>query len=103
MPIAVCTTTATREEARAIARACVEAGLVACAHLDEIDSLYVWDGKLAEDREIRVMLKAADAAWPRIEALIRAMHSYEEPAIYVFPITAGSASYLSWIEARSAG
>ncbi len=103
MAIAVCTTTDSREEAMAIARACVEEGLVACAHLDEIDSVYLWDGKLNEDHEVRLMLKASETALDRIKETIARLHSYDEPAVYVFPITDGSASYLDWIEANSKG
>ncbi len=101
--IAICTTTSSRAEAVAIARACVEEGLAACVHLDEIDSFYLWEGKMNEDREYRLLLKASDNAYDRIEARIRELHSYDEPAIYAFPVTRAGVSYSSWVEANSAG
>ena len=103
MAIAICTTTSTREEAGAIAKACVEAGLAACVHIDTIESCFIWDGALCEETEYRLMIKASDAAYTAVEAQIAALHSYDEPAVYVLPITAGSQSYLGWIESQSKG
>jgi len=103
MALAVCTTTATRDEAKAIARACVEARLVACAHLDEIESCFFWDGAMQEEQEIRVMLKTSEASYDAVVDMIRSVHSYDEPAIYAFRIDAGSSSYLQWIEDNSSG
>ncbi|GGB37638.1 cytochrome c biogenesis protein [Roseibium aquae] len=103
MAIAVCTTTGTREEARAIARACVEARLVACAHLDEIESCFFWDGAMQEEREVRVMLKTIEESYDAVVDMIQKHHSYEEPAIYAFKIDVGSASYLQWILDNSCG
>ncbi len=103
MTLAVCTTTGTREEAREIARACVEAGLAACVHIDEIESCYLWKGQLSEDTEFRLMMKASGGAYDALESRIRQLHSYEEPAIYAFPIEKGSPSYLRWVEENSKG
>ncbi|MBO6758994.1 MAG: divalent-cation tolerance protein CutA [Roseibium sp.] len=103
MALAVCTTTSSREEAQAIARACVDAGIAACAHLDEISSVFYWDGAVQEETEIRLMLKTSEAAYKAVEAMILDHHSYDEPAIYAFEIATGSPSYLAWIEDNSAG
>jgi len=103
MIISVCTTTETREEAKAIARACVEAGVVACAHLDEIESCFFWDGSVQEEREIRLMLKTTDESYDQVEQIIQTHHSYDEPAIYVLPIPNGSESYLQWVRDHSNG
>ncbi|HAI52985.1 MAG TPA: divalent-cation tolerance protein CutA, partial [Firmicutes bacterium] len=42
--LAVITTTATEEEARAIARALVDRGLAACVQISALESFYIWQG-----------------------------------------------------------
>ncbi|WP_094461987.1 divalent-cation tolerance protein CutA [Pannonibacter phragmitetus] len=97
MLLAVCTTTETKEEARAIARAAVEAGLAACVHMEEITSHYMWDSKVHEGREVRLTMKTAADAYPALEALIQRLHSYDLPAVYAFEVVKGSAAYLEWV------
>lgn len=97
MLLAVCTTTETKEEARTIARAAVEAGLAACVHMEEITSLYMWDGKVNEGREVRLTMKTAAEAYPALEALIQRLHSYDLPAVYAFEVVKGCPAYMEWV------
>ena len=85
----------TEGEARAVARAAVEARFAACAHVDRIASVYQWRGEAEEAGEWRVWLKTrADAREP-LAALIRARQSYDGPALIAVPITHGPTSYLA--------
>lgn len=102
MTLAVCTTTETREDAQKIARAAVEVRLAACVHVDEITSIYVWNGAVQEGREFRLTMKTTPAAYAALEALIRRLHPYDLPAIYAFEVATGSADYLAWIAASTA-
>ncbi|MFN4168210.1 MAG: divalent-cation tolerance protein CutA [Pannonibacter phragmitetus] len=102
MLLAVCTTTETKEEARTIARAAVEAGLAACVHMEEITSLYMWDGKVNEGSEVRLTMKTAAEAYPALEALIQSLHSYDLPAIYAFEVVRGSKEYMEWVREQVA-
>ncbi|MEH0069555.1 divalent-cation tolerance protein CutA [Pannonibacter sp. Pt2-lr] len=97
MLLAVCTTTEAKEEARTIARAAVEAGLAACVHMEEITSLYMWDGKVNEGGEVRLTMKTAAEAYPALEALIQRLHSYDLPAVYAFEVVKGSPAYMEWV------
>ena len=92
-----------REEAADIARAAVEARLAACAHVDAVASVYRWRGTVEQADEWRVWLKTTPASWEALAALIRARHSYEEPALVALPIAQGAPSYLAWIEANAGG
>jgi periplasmic divalent cation tolerance protein len=49
------------------------------------------------------MIKARRANYAAIEALIRVMHSYENPEVLAIPVLAGSRIYLEWIEAETQG
>lgn len=91
------------DEARALARALVEAGLAACVNLvPGIRSIYRWKGELCEDGEVLLVIKSTPA---RREALIERLgelHSYECPEAIALPIVAGSEGYLEWLRKSTA-
>ena len=98
--VTVHTTVASADEARSIARALIEGGLAACAHIDEVESLYHWDGALHDEREFRLALKTRAALYPAVEEAIRALHRYALPDIHAVPIAQVSAAYAAWVESR---
>ena len=95
--IAVITTLPTREQARRLATLLVERRLVACAQLEEIESLYLWDGRLQEEGEIRLTLKAAETLYATIEATILEHHPYDLPAIHAIRLDRVHNAYGEWI------
>lgn len=96
--IAVVTTVASRKEARALARALVEAQLAACAQISRIESIYPWKGAIEQGKEYRVLFKTLDEHYAAVERAIRELHSYELPAIHAFPMMHVSDAYAAWIE-----
>lgn len=96
--IAVVTTVASRKEARSLARTLVEAKLAACAQISRIESVYSWKGAIEQGKEYRVLFKTLDEHYPAVERAIRALHSYEVPAIHAFPMMHVSEAYAAWIE-----
>ena len=101
--IAVVTTVASRKEARALARALVEAKLAACAQVSRIESVYAWKGAIESGKEYRVLFKTLEEHYPAVERAIRALHSYELQAIHAFALTHISPDYAAWIEDCVAG
>lgn len=95
--ISVYTTFADRDTARHVARTLVNEGLVACANLAPIESIYWWEGRSEEAAEVAVLLKTRRALFRRVEQRIRELHSYEVPAILAYSILGGSADYLDWV------
>lgn len=96
--IAVVTTVASKKEARALARALVEARLAACAQISRIESIYPWKGAIEHGKEYRVLFKTLDELYPAVERAVRELHSYELPAIHAFQMTHVSDAYAAWIE-----
>ena len=96
--LAVLTTTAGQQEARAIARALVERGLAACVQISEIESFYLWQGELQQDPEYRLVAKTTEEQYAAVEQVIRELHSYELPAIYAVPLTRTFQPYAKWVE-----
>jgi periplasmic divalent cation tolerance protein len=96
--IAVVTTLPSREQALQLARALVEQRLVACAQLSAIESLYLWNGQLQQDPEVRLTLKAPESHYAAIEAAILERHPYDLPAIHAHRLEKVHAPYGAWIE-----
>ena len=84
--------------ARKLARAALEARLIACANLiPRIESHYRWQGKLTSGTEVLLLLKTTTARLEALERLIVATHSYDTPEFLVLPISRGNKRYLDWV------
>lgn len=94
----VLTTVATEEQARALARSLVDAGLAACVHLQPVRSVYRWKGEVFDEPEWRLAVKTTSERHAAVERHIQERHTYETPEIVRVEITGGSAEYLRWIE-----
>lgn len=101
--VIVMTTCPTDEEATRIAAALVQGKMAACVQASAITSTYRWQGAVESNKEVRLTIKARRANYAAIEALIRVMHSYENPEVLAVPVLAGSRIYLEWIEAETQG
>lgn len=101
--IAVYTTVATRDGARAMARALVERKLAACAQVGGIESFYWWKDSVQDEPEYRLMFKTTEDRYAALEAAIRELHPYELPAIYSLEVQAAFPPYAQWVEEHSSG
>ena len=99
--VIVMTTCASEEQARALTTALLEKRLAACVQASDISSSYWWKGAIETSNEVRLMIKARQADYAAIEALILARHTYETPEVLAIPVVAGSRAYLGWLEAES--
>ena len=85
--------------ARRLAKAGLEAKLAACANIvPAIESHYWWEGKLESSNEALVIFKTRQEVLPKLERIVRDVHSYDTPEFVALPLTAGSRKYLAWIE-----
>lgn len=101
--VVVYTTYPSETEAVAAAEALVQAGLVACANiLPGMKAVFIWDGQLERATEVVMILKTRRALVREVIAAVKRLHSYQNPAVVVWPIIAGSPDYLGWIGAQTA-
>src|SRR3546814_3926342 len=86
--VTVYATVADRAEAERIGRQMVEERLAACVNiLGDAHSIYRWQGQIETATETAALFKtAADRAEP-LTARIITLHSYDNPAVTVWPIS----------------
>jgi len=97
--IVIYITTGSLSEAKKIGRTLVEEKLVACSNIiSPIRSIYSWQGKICDDKEVLMILKTRKKLFKQIVKRVEKLHSYEVPEIIAMPIVEGSNQYLSWID-----
>jgi len=102
--VSVYATFADAAEAESIARAVVEVRLAACANiLGPCRSIYRWQGKVEEADEVAAIFKTSEARAPALVDRICALHSYDVPAVAVWPIAFAPAAYAKWVNAETSG
>jgi periplasmic divalent cation tolerance protein len=96
--IIIMVTAASRRECRKIARHLVAARLAACVNITPpIESIYRWEGKIADEKEFLMLIKSTRDLFPEIKLEIAKLHSYQTPEIICLPILDGSRNYLQWV------
>lgn len=93
---------ASDEEARRIGRAMIEQRLAACVNIiGRCHSIYRWEGKTEQADEVAAIFKTAAAQADALIAAIAELHSYDVPAITVWPIDRAHPPYADWVKNAS--
>ena len=87
------------DEAQRIGRQLIEERLAACINiLGPCRSIYRWQGAIETADEVAAILKTSASVVDRLINRIAELHSYEVPAITVWPIDKLLGSYGDWVE-----
>tara|TARA_Y100000034_G_scaffold83927_1_gene100530 strand:- start:264 stop:584 length:321 start_codon:yes stop_codon:yes gene_type:complete len=94
----VLTTCETKHDARKLAAILVEKKLAACVNiLPEVESVYVWQGKVEQQTESKLFIKTNVQHLEELMACIKCHHSYDVPEIQVLDVSTGNPDYFNWI------
>ncbi len=86
------------ETGKRLARTLVEEGLAACVNLvPGLASIYRWEGRVVEDREVLLLAKTTTLAFPKLKARVLELHPYQVPEILALPVAEGHGPYLAWL------
>ncbi len=97
--VAVLITCPGRAMGETIGRALVEERLAACVNvIPSVRSIYRWEGKTRRDTEVLLLIKTRRTKLPALQRRVKSLHPYTVPEIVALPITAGSTSYLTWMQ-----
>jgi periplasmic divalent cation tolerance protein len=85
-------------QANRIARALVKEKLAACVNiLPGVASIYTWEGRIEEGKEVLLVIKSRAALSKKLAARVKALHSYSVPEVVTIPIASGNPDYLRWV------
>ena len=97
--VSVYCTFANAEEAERIGRQLVEERLAACINiLGPCRSIYRWQGKVETAEEVAAIFKTTADAAERLTSRIAELHSYDVPAIAVWPTDGVFGPYEKWVD-----
>ncbi len=87
-----------KESAREIARACLQARLIACANLlPKVESLFWWQGQIDSESEVLLRMKTPAANFAAVCSKIGASHPFELPAIIALPAQGMGPGVADWV------
>ena len=93
--ITTCPSTTLAEQ---IARTLLDRQCAACVNiLPGVRSIYRWQGKIADDNEVILLVKTIETCLPQVQQCIRELHTYDIPEMIALPIVNGFTPYLNWI------
>jgi len=97
--VSVYCTFANAEEAERIGRLVVEERLAACINiLGPCRSIYRWQGSVETADEVAAIFKTTADAAERLTSRVGELHSYDVPAIAVWPTEAVFGPYEKWVD-----
>ena len=101
--VVLLTTVASAAEAVALVRSLLDRRLIACGTvLPAARSLYRWEGKIADEQEVLVILKTRASRLYSLRVAFGELHPYKVPELLALPVDAGNDKYLAWIARETA-
>jgi periplasmic divalent cation tolerance protein len=88
-------------DAQSMAHKLIESRLAACVQIHEgMHSVYRWEGKICEEREVLLSAKTAADKWFEISHFIKDNHPYDLPEVLAFIPEKYEEQYGKWVQAE---
>ena len=96
--IVIYCTVPSKKIAKDITKVLMKHKLAACVSMiDNVKSVFSWDGEICEEKEILMMIKTRRANYGKVKLVIEDIHTYTIPEIIALPIVDCSEDYLKWL------
>jgi periplasmic divalent cation tolerance protein len=100
--VVILTTLSNADEAARFVRELLDRRLIACGTLlPGARSLYRWEGKVADESEVVVLLKTRSAILHALERAFEELHPYKVPELLALTVTTGLDKYVAWINTET--
>jgi len=97
----VVTTFASLEDAKKMAHELINGRLAACVQIQEgMHSIYRWDGKICEGKEVLLSAKTIADRWVDISNFIKIHHPYDLPELIAYTPEKYEEHYGKWVESE---
>lgn len=87
------------EEAKKIAKHLLEKKLVACTNIFPINSLYWWEGKIADENEFVTIAKTTEENFEKVKTEVEKIHPYTIPCITKIPVSSNE-KFFNWLKSE---
>lgn len=87
-----------KKEAEKIGLSLIKKRLAACCNIFPIESIYWWQGKVVNDKEVVLIVKTLEKNFKKVEKEVKRLHNYEVPCILEIAIKKGNLNYLNWLK-----
>ena len=85
------------EEAVKISKHLLEKRLIACSNMHPIRSMYWWNDKIQDEKEVVIIAKTKNKNYEKIKAEVSKLHSYDVPCILKIDAQANE-KYDKWVD-----
>ncbi len=92
------TTLPKRRKAKQILKTLLREHLVAYGNIAKIDSAYIWNGEITEDREYALILKTTEEKHSKAIERLKELHPYEVPLIMSWKTHVHIEEYFNWMK-----
>lgn len=97
-PVLVYSTFPSLTAAESAGRHLVQERLAACVNIvPGMISIYRWEGKIEQGAETVLIVKTRASHSEKVMAAIKGLHEFDNPALLVLPVLAGSDDYCRWL------
>jgi periplasmic divalent cation tolerance protein len=86
-----------KKEAKKIISSLIKEKLIACANIFPIESMFLWNNKVCNEKEVFALMKTKKNNYNKIKNFINKMHSYDVPLIESWNIDNINTKYNSWL------
>ena len=92
-------TNPSKEQAKKIVKHLLEKKLIACANIFPIESLYWWEGKIAEENEFVAIVKTTKDHFEKVKNEVEKLHPYTIPCIIKIPVRSNE-KFFKWLKSE---